>query len=148
MTGMDKYDQQARVFDYSADGGSLLIGTPVFNACFGNGYGDGYFQVVIDDSDDCNRYRDDGWDLVDAIGGSGDFHVYPYDCEAKNPLVTLTGRWGVFRASDGSGDMRLASWGGSVKEVTAEGNPLGGYSPSADDYGYDDIDDSDDENDR
>lgn len=143
MTGKSKYDQQARVFDYSADGGSLLIGTPAFNAGFDNGYGDGCFQVVIDDGE--GRHDDDGWDFVDSIGGDGDFHVYPYDCEATNPLVTITGRWAVYRASDGTGDMRLVSWGGTVKEVTAVGGSLDSYSRfGGDDNDIDDVDDPDD----
>lgn len=145
MTGTGKYDQNARVFDYSAEGGSLLIGTPSFNAQFGNGYGDGTFCVVIDDSEGRERYHPDGFDFVDAIGGDGDYHVYPRDYEAVDPLVTLAGRWGVFRASDGNGDMRLVSWGGTVVEVTAEGYALDDYPYLPDDDGDDDEYDDDDD---
>lgn len=37
-------------FNYSTDGGSLMLGTEEFKAHYSNGYGDGNFTVYIDES--------------------------------------------------------------------------------------------------
>lgn len=90
-------------FNYSADGGLLMLGTEAFKAHYSNGYGDGNFTVYIDES---GKAPDNIlWKFVDSV--EGQFNVYDYDCGNAKILTTLNGRYGVYR---NHGDMLLVKW--------------------------------------
>ena len=91
---------------YSCDGGSIMIGNRDSRVCFPNGFGDGDFNVSINES--CI-----GWRWVGTAEGDC-FHVYSYDClhgdeldNKENILYTLSGRYGVFC---NLGDIVLEKW--------------------------------------
>ena len=86
-------------YDYSCDGGSLMLGNRDFQVAFPNGFGDGEFPVYIGNTGYtvCKEFYGDRVRFVGSIEGT--FNVYAYDCLTKdeliNPdhiLVTLTGR--------------------------------------------------------
>lgn len=79
-------------FNYSADGGSLMLGTEAFKAHYSNGYGDGNFPVYIDESgkDPNNKH----WKFVDSV--EGQFNVYDYDGKGAEVLTTLNGCYGIY----------------------------------------------------
>lgn len=90
-------------FNYSADGGSLMVGTETFKAHYSNDYGDGGFTVYIDDDGnypDCNK-----WKFVDSV--EGQFNVYDYDTKDAEVLTTLEGCYGIYSKH---GDMLLVKW--------------------------------------
>lgn len=90
-------------FKYSADGGSLMLGTEAFKAHYFNNYGDGEFTVFIDESSkDTDEKR---WKYIDSV--EGQFNVYDYDCGNAEILTTLNGRYGVY---SNHGDMLLVKW--------------------------------------
>lgn len=90
-------------FNYSADGGSLMLGTEAFRAYFFNNYGDGTFTVYIDESgkDPDNKH----WRYIDSV--EGHFNVYDYDGKSADVLIPLNGRYGVY---SNHGDMLLVKW--------------------------------------
>lgn len=90
-------------FNYSADGGSLMLGTEAFKAHYSNGYGDGDFTVYIDESGkDPDEKR---WKFIDSV--EGQFNVYDYDGKSAEVLIALNGRYGVY---NNHGDMLLVKW--------------------------------------
>ena len=64
-------------YNYMCDGGSLMRSNDNFKVHFRNGYGD------------------------------GTFNVYGYDCDDREVLATITGRYGVYACD---GDMLLECW--------------------------------------
>lgn len=89
-------------FNYSADGGSLMLGTETFRARFTNGYGDGEFTVTIDENGEVDLH---GWCFVEDVEGK--FNVYDYDFGNAEILTTLEGRYGIYNCY---GDMLLVKW--------------------------------------
>lgn len=90
-------------FNYSADGGSLMVGTEAFKAHYSNGYGDGDFTVYIDE--DGNDPDSNHWKFLDSV--EGQFNVYDDDGRYAEVLTTLNGRYGIF---SNHGDMLLVKW--------------------------------------
>lgn len=88
-------------FNYSTDGGSLMLGTKAFKAHYSNGYGDGKFTVYIDE----NGNDPDNWKFVDSV--EGQFNVYDYDTNDAEILTTLSGRYGIYCKH---GNMLLVKW--------------------------------------
>lgn len=90
-------------FNYSTDGGSLMLGTEAFKAHYSNGYGDGNFPVYIDESgkDPDSNY----WDYVDSV--EGQFNIYDDDGRYAEVLTTLNGRYGIYNHLGG---MLLVKW--------------------------------------
>lgn len=90
-------------FNYSTDGGSLMLGTEAFKAHYSNGYGDGDFTVFIDESGkDPDEKR---WKYVDSV--EGQFNVYDCDTKDAEVLTALNGCYGIYCYH---GDMLLVKW--------------------------------------
>ena len=101
-------------YEYSCDGGSLMLGNKDFQVAFPNWFGDGEFPVYIGTTGYtvCKEFHGDRVRFVGSI--EGEFNVYSYDClngdELINPdyiLVTLNGRYGVYACE---GYMFLEKW--------------------------------------
>ena len=88
-------------FNYSAEGGSLMLGTEAFKAHYSNYYGDGTFTVYIDE----NGNDPDNWKFVDSV--EGQFKVYDWDTNDAEILTTLSGRYGIYCKR---GNMLLVKW--------------------------------------
>lgn len=88
-------------FNYSAEGGSLMLGTEAFKAHYSNYYGDGTFTVYIDE----NGNDPDNWKFVDSV--EGQFNVYDWDTNDAEILTTLSGRYGIYCKR---GNMLLVKW--------------------------------------
>lgn len=101
-------------YEYSCDGGSLMLGNKDFQVAFPNDYGDGRHLVYIGTT---GRTVPDTFhgDRVKFVGSiQGEFNVYSYDCleeselvDSDNILVTLNGRYGVYACE---GYMFLEKW--------------------------------------
>ena len=101
-------------YEYSCDGGTLMLGNKDFQVGFPNGYGDGRHSVYV--GTDGRTVPDTFYgDRVRFVGSiEGEFNVYSYDClrgdeliDSDNILVTLNGRYGVFSCE---GYMFLEKW--------------------------------------
>lgn len=101
-------------YEYSCDGGSLMLGNKDFQVAFPNGFGDGGFPVYIGGPGRrvCKEFHGDRVRFVGSIEGK--FNVYSYDClngdelvDSDNILVTLNGRYGVYACE---GYMFLEKW--------------------------------------
>lgn len=100
-------------FTVYADAGSIALGTTAFYARYGNGCGDGRFEVCISsDNPDSEEYE-----FVDVA--EGNFHLFNYDClsrSERNECISkeltfkLNGQYGIYRKRDRSGDMYLQRW--------------------------------------
>lgn len=88
-------------FNYSAEGGSLMLGTEAFKAHYSNYYGDGTFTVYINENDNVP----DNWKFVDSV--EGQFNVYDWDTNDAEILTTLSGRYGIYCKR---GNMLLVKW--------------------------------------
>jgi hypothetical protein len=91
-------------FTYVADAGSLMLGTEQFKAHYKNESGDGKFTVTIDEAGE-TKINNEVWKFVDCVEGT--FNVYDYDCSGASPLITLTGRYGIY---NNDGCMLLQKW--------------------------------------
>lgn len=91
-------------FTYIADAGSLMLGTEQFKAHYDNGYGDGEFTITINETGE-TEINNVTWKFVDCVEGT--FNIYDYDCSGASPLITLTGRYGIY---NNHGDMLLQKW--------------------------------------
>lgn len=103
-------------YNYSCDGGSLLLGNENFQCAYMNNYGNGTHKVFIKDKEDklFKLYANDVYHFEGCIQGK--FNVYAYDClhgqdllEKENILITLSGIYGVYSFKR-SGDMMLEYW--------------------------------------
>lgn len=101
-------------YEYSCDGGALMLGNKDFQVDFPNDYRDGRHSVYIGKSGYtvASEFHGDRVKFVGSI--EGEFNVYSYDClrgeeliDSDNILVTLNGRYGVY-ACDGW--MFLEKW--------------------------------------
>lgn len=106
-----------KVYEYSCDGGSLMIGSVDFACHYGNNFGDGSHLVYLFENGEMKkRYRDVNkvWEFVGSVLGKA--NVYDYDCYDKderankdNVLCELNGRYGVY-AKRNNGDMAIEYW--------------------------------------
>lgn len=108
-------------YNYSCDGGSLLLGNENFQCAYMNNYGDGTHKVFIKNKEDkwsklpYGNYVNDAYHFEGSVQGK--FNVYAYDClhgqdllEKENILITLSGRYGIYSVKH-SGDMVIEFWG-------------------------------------
>lgn len=96
--------EKMKKFYYTADSGSIMLGTKDFKACYSNGYGDGDFLISIYENED-DFTEEHIYDLVDVVAGT--FNVYDYDGRSGEPLITLEGRYGLYRRC---GNIALVRW--------------------------------------
>lgn len=87
---------------YTAEAGSVMLGTEGFKAHYPNGSGDGDFKIYIDEADDVANPEAVGWHFVDVVEGI--FDVYDYDCYEAERLTSLIGRYLIYSRS---GDILL-----------------------------------------
>lgn len=100
-------------FRVDVDMGGISLGTESFCAHYSNGSGDGISYVYISsEQPDPVQYE-----FIDVV--KGNFHLFNYDCLSKEQRVEcirngntfkLSGRYGVYRKRDCSGDMYLQRW--------------------------------------
>ena len=95
---------------YSCDGGSLLLYKDGNGFCINNGFGDGEFNCFIK-----NRpsFRDNAekWEFQVMVYSDGTLKVSGYDCNIEDSGITLeAGRWGIYHAKNGCGNMLLQKW--------------------------------------
>lgn len=101
-------------YEYSCDGGTLMLGNKDFQASFLNGFGDGCFPIYIGTLGRSVPKEFHG-DRVRFVGSiEGEFNVYSYDwlkgdelVNSDNILATLNGRYGVYACE---GYMFLEKW--------------------------------------
>ena len=92
-------------YEYSCDGGSLMLGNKDFQVAFPNDYGDGRHSVYVGTA---------GRTVPDTFHGDRVKFVGSIDCleenelvDSDNILVTLNGRYGVYACE---GYMFLEKW--------------------------------------
>lgn len=98
---------------YGCDGGCLLIGNGSCRVHVPNSFGDGDHTVFIMSKDE-GRPDDRDWEWVGVIEGDA-IHIYRYDCLHEDELidnivVTLKGRYSIYRSKACSGNMLLREW--------------------------------------
>lgn len=106
-----------KVYRYSCDGGSIMIGNEDFACHYMNNYGDGKHRVyVFEKGEMAKRYRNVNavWEFAGSVLGKA--NLYDYDCYDKNErankdnvLCELNGRYGVY-STKYSGDMAIEYW--------------------------------------
>ena len=97
---------------YGCDGGCLLIGNASCQIHIPNGIGDGQYRItVLDTEEPAPSYTE--WEWLGVIEGDA-IHVYEYDCmdpedivRGKGTLLTLRGRYSIYRSLKGNGQMIL-----------------------------------------
>ncbi len=91
-------------FEYSCDGGCIMLGNKTSRVCLPNGYGDGCFTVEVRDLASGDFTMTTGYDWLGTVEGDN-IHIYDYDClrgenlndDSPNVLCTLpSGRWAIF----------------------------------------------------
>lgn len=87
---------------YTAEAGSVMLGTEDFKAHYPNGSGDGDFKIYVDKADEVANPEGSGWHFVDIVEGI--FNVYNYDCRGAERLTSLIGRYLIYNKS---GDILL-----------------------------------------
>ena len=107
--------RQMKEYRYCADVGSLVLGNLDFISGYSNGFGDGYFRVIVLDSRNELKYIPNYQDYRFETTVFGKFNVYDYDClqtkedlsDPEHILTTLEGRYAVFC---NKGDMIMEKW--------------------------------------
>lgn len=79
---------------YTAEAGSVMLGTDDFKAHYPNGSGDGDFKIYISEENEVINPEADGWHFVDGVEGV--FDVFDYDCRGAERLTTLIGRYFIY----------------------------------------------------
>lgn len=103
LIALSKYEN-FKEYSYSADAGSLLLGTVDFAISLGNGYGDGCFKFRVYDEDIDLAFVGKGWKYERGV--EGNLFVFDYDCLNKaereeaicnGRAVKLAGRYAIYR---------------------------------------------------
>ena len=97
---------------YGCDGGCLLIGNGSCRIHIPNSFGDGDHTLFIMSKDEGEPNRDD-WVWECTVEGDA-INVYRYDClneeereSSEYIILTLHGRYSVYRSKGGTGNMLL-----------------------------------------
>ena len=98
-----------QTFRYSCDCGALAIGSETCKVHVHNGLGDGTFQVSIVDRAEFAKDRESGMFEFRTVCEGDAVTIYDYDCSGAQPLVTLSGRFGIW-ALRGTGNMVIERW--------------------------------------
>lgn len=98
---------------YGCDGGCLLIGNGSCRFHIPNSFGDGDHTVFVLSKEEA-RPDDHDWEWVGSVEGDS-IHVFKYDCLGGQELVdniilTLKGRYSVYRSKGHTGNMLLKEW--------------------------------------
>lgn len=87
---------------YTAEAGSVMLGTDDFKAHYPNGSGNGDFKIYVDKENDVTNPNVNGWNFIDVVEGI--FNVYDYDCHGAERLTSLIGRYLIYNRN---GDILL-----------------------------------------
>lgn len=102
----------SKVYHYMCDGGSLLIGNETMRASFPNNFGDGEWEIRIEDEVKLINHSD--YEFLGTVQGNK-INIYEYDCpstrdltDPKCILCTLSGKYAVYASRGGwDGNMLL-----------------------------------------
>ena len=95
-------------YEYGADCGSVAVGNQGFVNLYGNGIGDGSYDVYVD-----TKIGKDNTDFKEFVGVAECLkhtNIYAYDCEPFEEVVGVIppGRYGVYHDDDGN--MLFKKW--------------------------------------